>query len=102
MDQLQQQAKQTTNAAVAEGQYDVEAAKATGAGYLDQAKSLASSAITTAQVIRTASLGMFSMFIAHLVLSPCECWWDRGYEDHRKPNIVGQYCRYRRFFTIWR
>lgn len=40
----------TTNAAVAEGQADVANAKATGAGYVDQAKGLASTAISTAQV----------------------------------------------------
>lgn len=50
VDQFERQAKQTTDAAVAEGQHDVEAAKATGAGYVEQAKTLASNAISTAQV----------------------------------------------------
>lgn len=40
----------TTNAAVAEGKADVAGAQATGAGYVDQAKAVASSAISTAQV----------------------------------------------------
>ncbi|KAJ6621170.1 hypothetical protein B0H10DRAFT_1945544 [Mycena sp. CBHHK59/15] len=48
-EQLQQQAAQKTSAAVDQGQRDVAAAKATGAGYVEQAKSLASSAVTTAQ-----------------------------------------------------
>ncbi|KZT30837.1 hypothetical protein NEOLEDRAFT_1126473 [Neolentinus lepideus HHB14362 ss-1] len=39
----------TTDKAVAEGQHDVQSAKATGAGYLDQAKALAGAAVSTAQ-----------------------------------------------------
>jgi hypothetical protein len=39
-----------TNAAVAEGKYDVAAAKAAGAAYVEKAKELATSALETAQV----------------------------------------------------
>lgn len=50
LDQFQQQAKETTNLAVDEGHRDVEAAKATGTGYVEQAKAIASNAYQTAQV----------------------------------------------------
>jgi len=50
LDKLQQQAKETTDAAVAEGRQSVEAAKSASAGYLEQAKSLAENALATAQV----------------------------------------------------
>lgn len=40
----------TTNAAVAEGKYDVAAAKAAGAAYVEKAKEFATSALETAQV----------------------------------------------------
>ncbi|KAF9460094.1 hypothetical protein BDZ94DRAFT_1266655 [Collybia nuda] len=57
VDQFQQQAQKTTKAAVAEGQRDVETAKVTGATYLDQAKSLASNAVNTAQAYLPSSVG---------------------------------------------
>ncbi|KAG7099584.1 hypothetical protein E1B28_001414 [Marasmius oreades] len=44
MDQLQYTAKQTTDAAVNEGHRDVEAAKATGEGYVNQVKNMAANA----------------------------------------------------------
>ncbi|KAI0257927.1 hypothetical protein BC834DRAFT_307285 [Gloeopeniophorella convolvens] len=46
----------TTDAAVEEGQRDVQAAANTGAGYLEQAKNLASSAIATATAYLPASV----------------------------------------------
>ncbi|EGN93161.1 hypothetical protein SERLA73DRAFT_190046 [Serpula lacrymans var. lacrymans S7.3] len=49
LDEFQRQAAQTTNAAVAEGHNDVHVAKATGVGYLDQAKSIAGSVLSSAQ-----------------------------------------------------
>ncbi|PBK76760.1 hypothetical protein ARMSODRAFT_948589 [Armillaria solidipes] len=49
LDTLQRQAQETTNAAVAEGKQDVEAAKSSGTGYLDQAKELASNAVSAVQ-----------------------------------------------------
>ncbi|KAG6910545.1 hypothetical protein DXG01_009964 [Tephrocybe rancida] len=54
---LQEQASAKTNAAVAEGQHDVEAAKAVGAGYVEQAKELVDKAIITAQSYLPASVG---------------------------------------------
>ena len=42
--------KETTDAAVAEGEQNVKAAKAIGVGYLDKAKSIAENALETAQV----------------------------------------------------
>ncbi|TFY83543.1 hypothetical protein EWM64_g455 [Hericium alpestre] len=47
--QLEAQASQVTDAAVAEGQRNAQSATEAGANYLEQAKSLASSAIATAQ-----------------------------------------------------
>lgn len=47
---LGKDAKATTDAAVAEGQRDVEAAKEAGAGYVSQAKDLAASTLAAAQV----------------------------------------------------
>ena len=49
VDQLQQQASVKTNAAVTEGQHDVEALKSAGAGYVGQAKEIIDKAISTAQ-----------------------------------------------------
>ncbi|KAF8922094.1 hypothetical protein CPB85DRAFT_20165 [Mucidula mucida] len=49
LDKLQSQAKDVTNDAVSEGKQDVQAAQATGAGYVDQVKSLAEQAVQTAQ-----------------------------------------------------
>jgi len=46
--QLRAKVEDTTDAAVTEGQKNVQAAVNTGANYLEQAKSLASSAISTA------------------------------------------------------
>jgi hypothetical protein len=51
LDTLQFQAQQTTNAAAAEGQANVESAKAAGAGYLGQASIMASDVLASAQVI---------------------------------------------------
>ncbi|KAF8585842.1 hypothetical protein K439DRAFT_1615628 [Ramaria rubella] len=48
-DDFQAQASAQTNAAVSEGKEDVEVAKTTGVGYIDQAKALTGSAMTTAQ-----------------------------------------------------
>jgi hypothetical protein len=50
LNQLQQQAKEATDAAVVQGQQSIEAVKAAGAGYLEQAKALAGNALATAQV----------------------------------------------------
>jgi hypothetical protein len=50
LDTLQFQAQQATNAAAAEGQANVESAKAAGAGYLDQASTMASDVLASAQV----------------------------------------------------
>jgi hypothetical protein len=46
-----QQLGEKVNAAAAEGQANVESAKATGAGYVGQAKDMASSALATATVM---------------------------------------------------
>ncbi|KAJ7040422.1 hypothetical protein C8F04DRAFT_1178150 [Mycena alexandri] len=48
-DRLQTEAAVKTGAAVDQGQQDFEAAKATGAGYVEQAKNLASNAVASAQ-----------------------------------------------------
>jgi hypothetical protein len=48
--QLRAKVEETTDAAVAEGQRNVQAAVNAGASYLEQAKDLASSAIFTAAV----------------------------------------------------
>jgi len=48
-DRLQTEASVRTGAAVDQGQQDVAAAKAAGAGYVDQAKNLASNALASAQ-----------------------------------------------------
>lgn len=50
MEQLQAGVSHVTANAAAEGQSDVESAKAASAPYIEQAKNLASSVITTAQV----------------------------------------------------
>lgn len=51
LDQLQQQASKTLNSAVDQGKHDVGAAKSTVSGdYVDKARDMASSAISTAQV----------------------------------------------------
>jgi hypothetical protein len=50
LDTLQFQAQQATNAAAAEGQANVESVKATGAGLLNQASTMASDALASAQV----------------------------------------------------
>lgn len=50
MVQLRAGVEETTDAAVAEGQKNVQAAASAGAGYIEEAKSLASSAISTAAV----------------------------------------------------
>ncbi|KAL0951525.1 hypothetical protein HGRIS_008209 [Hohenbuehelia grisea] len=55
--QFKHEASATTNAAVAQGQHDVEAAKAAGAGYVEQAKALAGSALATAQSYLPAAVG---------------------------------------------
>lgn len=57
VNQLQKGVQQTTDAAVAEGQHDVEAAKAQGATYLEQAKSVASNVASTVQSYLPASVG---------------------------------------------
>ncbi|KAG6874031.1 hypothetical protein C0993_000876, partial [Termitomyces sp. T159_Od127] len=49
VDQLQQEASAKTNAASAEGRHDVEAIKAAGASYVEQAKEVVDTAISTAQ-----------------------------------------------------
>jgi len=46
---LKSQAQRTTNAAVAEGQANIQSAKATGAGYLEQASTMASEALASAR-----------------------------------------------------
>ncbi|KAG6822330.1 hypothetical protein H0H87_003636 [Tephrocybe sp. NHM501043] len=56
-DNLQQQASAKTNAAVAEGQHDVEAAKSASAGYVEQAKEIVGQAISTAQSYLPNSVG---------------------------------------------
>lgn len=50
VEQLQAGVSHVTANAAAEGQSDVESAKAASAPYIEQAKNLASSVITTAQV----------------------------------------------------
>lgn len=50
MEQLQAGVSHVTANAAAEGQSDVESTKAASAPYIEQAKNLASSVITTAQV----------------------------------------------------
>ncbi|KAJ6575308.1 hypothetical protein B0H19DRAFT_636457 [Mycena capillaripes] len=47
-DRLQTEASVKTGAAVDQGQHDVEAAKAAGAGYVEQAKTMASNAVNSA------------------------------------------------------
>ncbi|KAG6821419.1 hypothetical protein H0H93_014216 [Arthromyces matolae] len=49
-DKLQQQASAKTNAAVTEGKHDVDALKAAGADYVEQAKEVVEHAKITAQV----------------------------------------------------
>lgn len=63
MTQLRAKVEEATDAAVTEGQKDVQAAVSAGASYLDQAKNLASSAISTAAVRLTIFLWGFSMFV---------------------------------------
>ena len=50
VDQLRHEVTKTTEAAVAEGERDVEAAKSAGAELVDQAKGLVGNAISTGQV----------------------------------------------------
>ncbi|PFH54888.1 hypothetical protein AMATHDRAFT_52930 [Amanita thiersii Skay4041] len=57
VDQLEQQLSATTDAAAAEGKEDVQAAKARGESYLEQAKGLASSVLSTAQSYLPVSVG---------------------------------------------
>jgi hypothetical protein len=52
LNQLQREFKSTTDAAAVEGKRDVNAAANQGAGYVDQAKALASDAAATIQVCR--------------------------------------------------
>ncbi|KAJ7631129.1 hypothetical protein FB45DRAFT_917595 [Roridomyces roridus] len=54
-DRLQNDASLKTSAAIEEGRANVEEAKATGATYLDQAKSLAANAAATAQTAATTA-----------------------------------------------
>ena len=56
VDKLEENLSHKTNAAAAEGAADVQSAKATASGYVEQAKNLASSAIATAQVCLNFSL----------------------------------------------
>src|ERR1700722_16093766 len=72
LDTLEQQASATTNAAVSQGKRDVEAVKATGAAYYDQAKQLATSALNAANVCKLEALIkdlITSKSLAHIVLS---------------------------------
>jgi hypothetical protein len=69
LDQFQQQASKTLNAAVAQGQHDFGAS--TGAAeYVDQAKVLASSAISTAQVRqflrKEIGIGFLTLYISRI------------------------------------
>lgn len=58
LDQLQQQASKTLNSAVDQGKHDVGAAKSTVSGdYVDKARDMASSAISTAQSYLPESVG---------------------------------------------
>ncbi|KAG6827053.1 hypothetical protein H0H92_013370 [Tricholoma furcatifolium] len=57
LDQLQQQSSVTTNAAVAEGKHDVEAAKAAGAEFVEHVKETVENAIHTAQHYLPDSVG---------------------------------------------
>ena len=50
-EKLQKDFSETTNAAVSEGQKNVDQAKAAGAGYVDQVRGLAQGALDTAKVI---------------------------------------------------
>ena len=50
MTQLRAKVEETTDAAVAEGQKDVQEASSAGASYIEGAKNLASSAFSTAAV----------------------------------------------------
>lgn len=50
MNQLEQGLAHKTDAAASQGAVDVEAAKASATGYVEQAKNLASGAFATAQV----------------------------------------------------
>ncbi|KAF5368451.1 hypothetical protein D9758_002276 [Tetrapyrgos nigripes] len=56
-DKLQSQAKDITNTAASEGKQDVDAATAAGAGYLNQAKAMATNAVQTAQEYINAGAG---------------------------------------------
>lgn len=60
IDDFKSDASRTTNAAVAEGKHDVAEAKAASAGYVEQAKALASSALETAQVCYLVTFRMVS------------------------------------------
>ncbi|KAG5654681.1 hypothetical protein H0H81_007437 [Sphagnurus paluster] len=50
LEQFEEQAHQKTEAAVAEGHHDIDELKATATGYVEQAKQIAASALSTAQV----------------------------------------------------
>ncbi|KAJ8516131.1 hypothetical protein ONZ45_g6522 [Pleurotus djamor] len=54
---FQKEVTAKTNDAVAEGQHDVEAAKAAGAGYVEQAMEMAGNVLATAQTYLPPSLG---------------------------------------------
>lgn len=56
VDDLQRQAQKQTSAAIAEGQADVESAKATGASYLSQVQGMANGFVASAQVKRNSGI----------------------------------------------
>jgi hypothetical protein len=71
--QLRANVEKTTDAAVAEGQKNVQAAADAGARYIEEAKSLASNAISTATVCLSISLRGSSMILTlYSVVSPCK------------------------------
>lgn len=69
MEQLQAGVSHVTASAAAEGKSDVESAKATSASYIEQAKNLASSVITTAQVNPSAPRYAFVADLAKVLSS---------------------------------
>lgn len=64
--QLRANVEKTTDAAVAEGQKNVQAAADAGARYIEEAKSLASNAISTATVCLSISLRGSSRFLLYI------------------------------------
>lgn len=66
--QLRANVEETTGAAVAEGQKDVQAAANSGASYIEGAKNLASSAFSTAAVCLQLSLPRGSDMLLILVI----------------------------------